>query len=56
MGIKIIITCWKTLAETMAFVFKKSFSENDYIVLQQYLEREMIILSQVIYNLYNLYT
>lgn len=50
---KIIITCWKTIAETTAFIFKESFSKDDYMELQRCLETEMIILSQVITTIIN---
>jgi hypothetical protein len=45
---KLIITCWRTVAETMAIVFKKSFNTNDYMSLQECLKREIKILSEVI--------
>ncbi|PKK59460.1 hypothetical protein RhiirC2_794808 [Rhizophagus irregularis] len=51
---KIIITCWKTIAETTAFIFKESFSKDDYMELQRCLEMEMIILSQAFEEFSNL--
>ncbi|UZO13261.1 uncharacterized protein OCT59_004765 [Rhizophagus irregularis] len=51
---KIIITCWKTIAETTAFIFKESFSKDDYMELQRCLETEMIILSQAFEEFSNL--
>lgn len=44
---KLIITCWKAVAETMAIVFKKSFNTNDYTSLQECLKKEIKILSEV---------
>uniref|UniRef100_U9U036 Uncharacterized protein n=1 Tax=Rhizophagus irregularis (strain DAOM 181602 / DAOM 197198 / MUCL 43194) TaxID=747089 RepID=U9U036_RHIID len=44
---KMIVTCWKVVAETMVLVFKKSYNTDDYILLQKWLKKEMEILSQV---------
>ena len=45
---KLIIICWKMVAETMSLVFKKSYNDDDYIILRKYLEKEIKILTQVI--------
>ncbi|RGB28732.1 hypothetical protein C1646_767448 [Rhizophagus diaphanus] len=44
---KMIVTCWKVVAETMVLVFKKTYNNDDYILLQKCLKKEMEILSQV---------
>jgi hypothetical protein len=44
---KLVVKCWSVVAETMTIVFKKTYSENDYILLYKQLKEEMEILSKV---------
>jgi hypothetical protein len=44
---KLVVKCWSVVAETMTIVFKKTYSENDYILLYKQLKEEMEILLKV---------
>jgi hypothetical protein len=45
---KSLIKCWVLVSKSMQLVFKHSYSENDYINLQQILKTKIQILTQVI--------
>ncbi|CAG8513601.1 10429_t:CDS:2, partial [Scutellospora calospora] len=51
---KSLIKCWVLVSKSMQFVFKHSYSEDDYMNLQQILETEVRILTQVFEEFVNL--
>jgi hypothetical protein len=44
---KLVVKCWSVVAKAMTIVFKKTYSENDYILLYKQLKEEMEIFSKV---------
>jgi hypothetical protein len=44
---KLVVKCWSVVAETITIVFKKTYSENDYILLYKQLKEEMEILLKI---------
>lgn len=52
LAVKLWLRCWILMAKTMAIAFKHSFTEKDYIELQECLDNERNLFSQVIIILF----